>query len=146
MHVLRDIKRHLQDSKLQKQVPVVMSALALHHYELSVKTQVYRLACQLLTRGGRFVLTDLFTNDIPDCDHYALRTELHDVQSTIARFPLRPPGGEATSTLSEVHYTRCNKPMSLTLELASIKRSGFGLVDVVFRDGQLAVIVAEKVK
>lgn len=140
---IRDFKRHIRCLKIQGRVAIVMSVLALHHSERAAKLRVYRLAHQLLASGGRFVLTDLFSNNIMDCKQLALQKELSDVRSMKVRFANRSPAGIAASTMNEDHYVQSNKPMSLTLELDYLRESGFHLVDVVFRDGQLAVVVAE---
>ena len=139
-----DIKYHLQKAQLFRCVNVVISTLALHHYNLPVKAELFRLVYKLLPKGGRFVLTDLFKNEIQDCDQQAMLVELHDVKLTERRVSLGSANLKIASTMNEHHYTCLNNPVKLALEMNALRETGFGLIDVTFRHGQLAVIVAEK--
>jgi len=121
---------------------VVLSALALHHSTLSQKTSLYGLIYNLLATPGRFVLTDLFSSVLTECAAQALDVELEDLRSLGQ--PASPYYSANTSTLTEFHYTDSNNPQPLALELAALRTAGFRAVDVVFRDGQLAVLAAEK--
>jgi hypothetical protein len=126
-------------------VRVVLSSMTLHHYDLKQKAAVYALAYDTLVRGGRLVLTDLFASDLEDLARYALERELKDIKRMRRRsLHTADPARYEISTMSEHHYVQSNRPQSLLAEIKCLRSAGFGLLDVAFRDGQLAVIVAER--
>ncbi|MDP2605452.1 MAG: class I SAM-dependent methyltransferase [Deltaproteobacteria bacterium] len=132
-------------ANLARQVSVVISALALHHYELAEKLHVYTVAYDLLQKGGLFVLTDLFSNSISSVADLALLKESLDVRISIKRLI----GSKVTvssnnTTLSVSHYTDENHPHILSDEIELLLKRGFENVDVVYRHGQLGVICAAK--
>lgn len=57
-----DIYADFGNMILDRQISSVISALTLHHYELDMKAQVYKLAYDLLSARGMLVLTDLYSN------------------------------------------------------------------------------------
>ncbi len=130
---------------LQPTLACVMSTLALHHYSLSIKRDIYQLAHDLLPDKGVLVLTDLYSNGLKYCAERALKKELDDVRACLSR--LQQSGvrrDHNSTTISERHYVEENKPQVLSDEIGLLSRIGFGKIDVVFRDGQLAVIAAER--
>lgn len=125
------------------QVTAVMSAFALHHLDPRTKRNVIELIRSVLPDGGRFVYADLFTNSIEECSRRALETELNDLR----QFEWADDGGRwhgrLPPTLCERHYINENKPLPLQQEIDLLHLSGFATVDIVCREGQLAVLVAE---
>ncbi len=141
-----DVTRVLQSEHMEGSITVVMSALALHHYELAEKRAVYNLAYDLLHEGGVFVSTDLFSNSIADCARHALSKEISDVQASAERAGRLSSAPKEATTLSVDHYVRCNKPQWLSKELALLHDIGFGSIDIVYREGQMAVLVAGRIE
>lgn len=117
-----------------------LSALSLHHYSAAEKIEIYRVAHSLLRNDGIAMFTDLFASAIPTCDTYGLAIELSDIE----RANSMNMDGTADTTLSVRHYVHENKPLPLTEELGMLRFVGFDRLDVVFRSGQLAIIVAQK--
>jgi ubiquinone/menaquinone biosynthesis C-methylase UbiE len=129
--------------RLDPNIYCVMSALALHHYELSEKKIIYELARAVLKEQGLLVLTDLYSNALPYCAEQALQRELVDVRAALKR--IRLAGSKRVSyptTISERHYIEDNRPHILSEEMALVSSIGFTKVDAVFRNGQLAIIAA----
>jgi len=139
-----DVVRTIQDECIDGEMAIVMSALALHHDELEEKHSAYVLAHDLLQSGGLFLLTDLFSNHIPCCACHAFERELKDVRDVV-RVSRRTSAitGVAT-TFSVNHYKHVNKPQQLASEISLIEKCGFARPDLVYRHGQLAVVVAER--
>jgi tRNA (cmo5U34)-methyltransferase len=141
---LSDLCASLTNASLAPELSAVISALALHHYELAEKGRVYQLVHDFLPRGGLFVLTDLFSNAIQVCAEQALRKEIVDIRRTVRRFAqphVQPP---LYTTLSERHYIDVNRPQILADEIACLSNIGFKKLDLVYRSGQLGVIAAQK--
>lgn len=128
-----------------KTISSVISAMTLHHYDKVAKTQVYKLAFNLLPVGGLMVLTDLYLNRISSCNKEALRIELRDIRNTLQRLSCSGYDVDVNSTtVSEYHYTISNKPQPISTELSMLNDIGFVNIDVLYRYGQLGVMVAEK--
>ncbi len=130
--------------RLDRRVSSVISALALHHYELDMKGHVYKLAYDLLPAQGLLVLTDLYSNKIAGCAEDALRMEIRDVRRTLARIGSLEEHLHGDTTISERHYKADNRPQTLADEIALLARVGFRTIDLVYRSGQLGVIAAER--
>lgn len=141
-----DITGTLSLLKLECRIKAVMSTLALHHYELEEKRHVYTLAHNLLPPGGRLVLTDLFSNGIQGCAQYALYWEIDQVCGTIENSKEKPIDSKLATTRSVDHYLRSNRPQRLLDEVGVLHDCGFAIVDIVYRSGQLSVIVAQTEK
>lgn len=142
---LGDIMHELAETQMNNHVPVVISALALHHYELVEKHNAYKLAYDLLSPGGLFILTDLFTNGITGCANYAFQTEISDINVAVRKCGENATDDQQATTLSIEHYNS-NKPQKLAHEMRGLRECGFDCIDVAYRDGQLATLVAEKTK
>tara|TARA_R110002074_G_scaffold28292_2_gene81484 strand:- start:1008 stop:1523 length:516 start_codon:yes stop_codon:yes gene_type:complete len=123
-------------------VSAVVSSLALHHYDIDEKSRAYTLAHNLLADGGVFIVTDLFTNYMPACAMHALSEEVRGVRRALRRGSTESQ--RACTTLNEYHYTDENKPLPLGVETQLLMQSGFEHVDIIYRSGQLAVVVAKR--
>ena len=141
-----DVERFLRRKKMDGSIAVVISALALHHYNMEDKRPVYELAHALLQGHGCFVLTDLFINGIPECARSAVAREVNDIEAIVTHMLSKSRRAPGSTTLSVAHYLQSNKPQPLAIEVATLHDVGFGRVDIVYRHGQLASIVAERVK
>lgn len=135
---LREAQRSLVQSP---NISVAISALALHHYEFADKRLLYRLLYSMLPSGGLFVLTDLFSNAIADCAKQALQKEISDIHRTQKRLACTT---KIETTISKQHYIEENRPQLLSDEIALLMGLGFRNADVVYRSGQLSVVVSEK--
>jgi hypothetical protein len=140
---VRDIVGLLATAGLNSQVAVVISSLALHHYELAEKRRVYSLARALLGSHGLFLLTDLFANEISDCESHAFESEIDDISRAEARLANKIQVSASTSSLTVNHYQTANVPQKLASETALLKRCGFSKIDIVYRHAQLAVLAAQ---
>jgi len=120
----------------------VMSALALHHYQMAEKRLAYERARAVLQPGGLLVVTDLFANVSNFANDYAMRCELVDVRRARSRRWGATPPMSMSTTLSERHYREENRPQVLLEELAVICSVGFSFQEIIYRHGQLAVISA----
>ena len=139
-----DLRESCRAAWVQHGIACVVSALVLHHYDLTVKALVYGSVYNVLAVGGCLVVTDLYTSEIGACRARAMARELEDVRT--ARTRLAEDGGNlnGATTLCEAHYRKENRPVTIFEDVDLLRRIGFANVDVIFRHGQLAVIVAEK--
>ena len=137
----RDVCKSLTNVVLAPDICAVISALALHHYELDEKRRAYTLAYNLLPKGGLFVLVDLFSHSIQLCKELALREEIQDMHRALKH--MAHPRIQHT-TLSERHYTEDNRPHILSDEITLLRTIGFKKLDHVYRRGQLSVIAAQR--
>jgi SAM-dependent methyltransferase len=123
----------------------VISAIALHHYDLQEKRRIYELAFDLLPRRGLLVLTDLYSNGIGQCADWAWNKELLEIREAADRLKKRSGNKyRGASTISERHYREENRPQVLSEETSMLMEIGFNKVEVIYRHGQLGVIAIEK--
>jgi len=138
-----DLSNSVGGLPLQGGAACVISALALHHYQLAEKKGVYALAHSMLSTGGLFLATDLFSNAIALCAQLALQQEVASIRKAIKRLTLSSTDRLAT-TVSERHYTNENRPQAIMHEIRLLADVGFNKIDVTYRNGQLGVIAAER--
>jgi Methyltransferase domain len=130
---------------LASEIRCVISAIALHHYDIREKRSVYQLAFNLLPKGGLLILSDLYTNSIGHSADWAWAKELFDIRNAVERLESRNKRkNNGPSTISEHHYREENRPQILTEEVSLLGKIGFAKIDVVYRNGQLGVLVIEK--
>lgn len=132
----------LETAGLPNRASCVVSALALHHYDLAEKRAVYKLAFDLLEPKGLVVLTDLYSSTM-NCSELALAREIEDIRKVIRRLKTGC-ANSARTTISEKHYLVDNLPQPLNHELSLLTTIGFEKFDVVYRNGQLGLVVLQK--
>lgn len=139
-----DLLTNLRSRNINPKIQCVMSSLMLHHYCNDSRRAFYRLVLELLDEGGILILTDLFTNTINICNQIALDQEVSEVSESISRLGARGLSTVGDTTLSVDHYLNENSLDTTRAEFNLLTRAGFKSVDIVYRDAQLAVIVALK--
>lgn len=129
---------------INQEISCIISSLVLHHYNTETRLRFYDLVRSLLKNGGVFVLTDLFSNSVSICNQIALDQELQDISKTIIKLEKNGLKQSFDTTISKHHYLHANQPVSLLNESFILTNCGFKNVDIVYRHGQLGVLVIKK--
>jgi SAM-dependent methyltransferase len=136
--------KELSSSMIITEISCIISSLVLHHYSIETRVRFYKLAFQLLKNNGVFLLTDLFSNAINICNQFALDRELNDVRDTINKLENQGIHTNGFTTISPYHYIYQNHPYDLLNETTILVDIGFNKIDVIFRSGQLALLIISK--
>lgn len=120
----------------------VLTSMLLHHYPFDERSRLFDAIRGLLSAGGVFILRDLYSSHLP-----LLAKATHELEMAEIAFAERrlPPGPLTTSewtTISRRHYASHACP-NLEDEVSLLQKLGFDTVDVAYRHGQVAVLIAQ---
>lgn len=123
---------------------LVISAFTFHHFNPKEKANAFRLAYELVVAGGFLLLTDLYSSMVTECAEQALQMELSDIRDCQRQYECRYGPSIHPTTLSVEHYVEENHPTVLGDDIRQLAQVGFQDIDVVFKYGQVTIVVARK--
>ena len=116
---------------------VAFSSFVFHHFTASEKMSIYE-ALQSRWYVSPLILVDLFENS-GTLEGLGLQVELADIAKLTNK--LNTEESQSLVTLTDQHYAEENTPGKLFDEIELLKTAGYTTTDLLYRAGQVAVLV-----
>lgn len=127
------------------EVPLVFSALVVHHLEDEEKRRLAGDVHRALEPGGTFILFDSFRPEDPDADALIETMACLDIQRQVAaQRGTVPPLEKIIARDREIKSAEGDRETSLEAQLRWLREAGFVSVTSVFQDVRVAGIVARR--
>lgn len=127
-------------------IHIVICVMALHHYSISQKQEVYRTAKRLVGDAGAFINVDIFRLEDCELNRFAKKQELAEMKDRFAKVIGGANGREKERLRSRSrewlhHYRVLNKPLVMGVDVELMRGAGFARIDCVYRYRQNGLLI-----
>ncbi len=138
-----DLNKGIPENLLTEKYDVVVSCFAIHHVEYENRIGLYTQIREVLSDGGLFINSDLFTGESNTVTHWELNNLIEWIREQARdKLGIERTFDQVKQKQHDLWEIQGDKPGTLWAMYKDMKQAGFRFIDCIWMNYNLGVIVA----